>query len=412
MSRICTFVDCGTKCTSRSNFNYSTEKKALFCNKHKLDNMVNINAKKCIICNLKTPNFNNPEEKSGLYCINCKLDGMEDVHHQKCITCKDKRPTYNYTNETKPLYCINCKSEEMIDVANPKCIKCKDKRPTFNIVGEKKALYCINCKEENMIDVINKKCISCKKKQGVFNYKNEKKGLYCSNCKNEEMIDVQTKKCIICNEKRASYNYLKKKKKEYCVDCKQDSMISFERSMCKTPLCLMYISNSKKNDGYCIRCFSYLNPDNKLVKYFKTKERAVADFILEEFPNFSWNYDKKIPDGCSRRRPDFLLDLGNQVIIIEVDEFQHEDYSCENKRLMEISSDLNHRNLVMIRFNPDKYINKNNEKIKSCWKDGKILKNSYWNERLNNLKDTINYWLINETDKMIEIINLFYDNYS
>ncbi len=32
MSRICTFVDCGTKCTSRSNFNYPTKKKYYFVN--------------------------------------------------------------------------------------------------------------------------------------------------------------------------------------------------------------------------------------------------------------------------------------------------------------------------------------------------------------------------------------------
>ena len=33
------------------------------------------------------------------------------------------------------------------------------------------------------------------------------------------------------------------------------------------------------------------------------------------------------------------------------------DYSCEHKRLMELSQDLQHRSIVFIRFNPDAYVN-------------------------------------------------------
>jgi hypothetical protein len=51
-----------------------------------------------------------------------------------------------------------------------------------------------------------------------------------------------------------------------------------------------------------------------------------------------------------------VLDFGD-FILIEVDENQHIDYiSCENKRTMEISRDLGHRNIVFIRFNPDDYM--------------------------------------------------------
>jgi hypothetical protein len=66
-------------------------------------------------------------------------------------------------------------------------------------------------------------------------------------------------------------------------------------------------------------------------------------------------------------RPDLLLDFGDFILIIEVDENQHiDDISCENKRTMEISRDLGHRNIVFIRFNPDDYMI-GNEKITSCW---------------------------------------------
>lgn len=56
-------------------------------------------------------------------------------------------------------------------------------------------------------------------------------------------------------------------------------------------------------------------------------------------------------------------------IIIENDEFQHksEDYSCESKRVMELFQDLGNRPLVLIRFNPDSYINEDGEKVEGCF---------------------------------------------
>jgi len=116
-------------------------------------------------------------------------------------------------------------------------------------------------------------------------------------------------------------------------------------------------------------------PDKPVARNYKTKEQSVIDFIKHNFNNLTWICDKKIQNGCSKRIPDLLLDLGYQVLIIEIDENQHEDYdnSCENKRSMEISQDLNFRPIIFIRFNPDDYI-KNKTNISSCWKiNGKGL---------------------------------------
>ncbi len=62
-----------------------------------------------------------------------------------------------------------------------------------------------------------------------------------------------------------------------------------------------------------------------------------------------------------------FLDLGYQVVIVEIDENQNIDYdcSCENKSLMELSLDVNHRPIVFIRFNPDEYT-ENDVKTTSC----------------------------------------------
>ena len=113
-----------------------------------------------------------------------------------------------------------------------------------------------------------------------------------------------------------------------------------------------------------------------------------------------------------------LVDLGYQIIIIEIDENQHGNYdcSCENKRIMELSQDLQHRPVILIRFNPDKY-ETNGVKIDSCWGfDGrgicsiKKTKKLEWQERLDALSLQIEYWLKpeNKTDKTIETIHLFY----
>ena len=72
---------------------------------------------------------------------------------------------------------------------------------------------------------------------------------------------------------------------------------------------------------------------------------------------------------------------------------------------MEISQDLNFRPIVFIRFNPDDYIDKEGNKIKSCWKINKIKE---WDERINILTEQINYWVKNPTEKTVEIIELFY----
>jgi hypothetical protein len=62
---------------------------------------------------------------------------------------------------------------------------------------------------------------------------------------------------------------------------------------------------------------------------------------------------------------------------------------CENKRVMELFVDLQNKPLVMIRFNPDDYINDKGKKIKTCWsvaKNGLVVLNKNkiidWNNRL------------------------------
>jgi hypothetical protein len=253
----------------------------------------------------------------------------------------------------------------------------------------------------------------CKKRP--FFGKEGFKALYCGTHKLDGMVDVKNKKCIQegCNKQPA---FAKEGEKAiYCATHKLNGMVDVANKRCKTPLC--YTQVREKYDGYCLYCYMNLFPDKPVSRNYKTKEYAVVEHVKTQFPEYNWIADKIINGGCSKRRPDLLLDMGVQIIIIEVDENQHIDYdcSCENKRLMELSQDLGHRPIVFIRFNPDEYEN-DGKNISSCWGSDKkgicVVKKSKikeWLERLNKLEEQIKYWLLNTTNKTVEVIQLYYD---
>ena len=320
-------------------------------------------------------------------------------------------------------YCVEVTPNSEIDSVKKKkiCIHegCKT-RSNFNIPGKKNGLYCDKHKLNGMINVNSKKCIheGCKLIPH-YNIPGSKRGLYCVSHKSNDMINVIVKKCIYEGCKTSPvFNIPGKKNGLYCVTHKTSNMINVKDKTCKTYLCPVQVT--KKYDGYCLYCYMNTFPDKPISRNYKTKERSIVEFVQSLNPELSWKVDKRVEDGCSKRRPDLLLDLGYQVIIVEIDENQHANYdcSCENKRLMELSKDEQHRPIIFIRFNPDEYFDKNGKNITSCWgvnKKGinviKKIKIIEWGNRLKTLEQQINYWLNPEniTDKTIEIVQLFYD---
>ncbi len=410
-------------CMKHPSFNTSDKSTAIYCKKHKQDNMIDVRSKRCLSegC-MKHPSFNTPGESRPLYCGEHKQDNMVDVINKRCLSdgCM-KRPAYNAPGESRPLYCGEHKQDTMVDVINKRCLSdgCM-KRPTCNAPGESIPLYCKEHKQDTMINVTNKRCLSdgCTKHPN-FNTPGESRPLYCKEHKQDNMIDVKHKLCLSegCI-KQPSFNTPGESIPLYCKEHKQDHMVDVLNKRCRSPWCDIQVA-SKKYDGYCLFCFVHNFPDIPVSRNYKTKERLVVEHVLSTFPEFTWVVDKRIADGCSRRRPDLMLDLGYQVIIVEIDENQHANYdcSCENKRLMELSRDVGHRPLVFIRFNPDDYIDSTGNKVKSCWTTTKnglcaIKKKSAteWQERLLQLNQQIVYWSRREnmTNKTVEVVQLFY----
>lgn len=167
----------------------------------------------------------------------------------------------------------------------------------------------------------------------------------------------------------------------------------------------------------CLRCFIYTYPDQKVSKHYKIKEQHVADFIQQKYADYDMTFDKQIEGGCSRRRPDILMELGTHTIIVEVDENQHESYdtTCEIARINELFTDLADRPIVLMRFNPDAYKVgeiKHQSSFKVHGRTGvpMIRDTTEWNSRLNALDQVISRWTSEIPDELITIENLFFDS--
>ncbi len=267
-------------------------------------------------------------------------------------------------------------------------------------------------------NTIDKMCIEVNCKViPLFNEKGKKEGIYCNTHKKEKMIDVKDKTCIEKDCKIIpSFNVEGEKEANYCSVHKKDGMIDVKNKTCLTYLCGKQVTNKYK--GYCMTCFIHVFPDEPVFRNYKTKEKTVSLFVMETFWYYDWVIDKALSSGCSKRRPDLLLNLGFITLIIEVDEEQHTGYTveCENNRMTEIYDAIEGMPTVFFRFNPDGYIDEEGNKVSSCFTQNKlgvtvIEKENEWIERLSTLKNQIEFWSKeeNKTDRPIEIVKLFYD---
>ena len=183
--------------------------------------------------------------------------------------------------------------------------------------------------------------------------------------------------------------------------------------MCKTPLC--ETRGIKDYGMLCFRCCSITSPELLKRRECRTREQAIVDFLKETMSDLNWVTNKSF-GACSARRPDMIIDFITHVVIVEVDENQHASYdtTCENRRLMELSEDVAHRPMVVIRFNPDGFTTSSGVKVKSPWKMdatgiSTICNFVEWCLRCDALKGRMDFWKHNVSEKTVEIEYLFYN---
>jgi hypothetical protein len=376
------------------------------------------------------------------YCRDCKGSGI-CIHGKTKHYCKECESTLYCNHGKEKRYCKECDGSAYCEHGKVKYI-CKECKGVGICIHEKEKRYCKECSGSGLCEH-NLRKNYCKQCNGSAYCIHNRQKYQCRDC-NGKNICIHSKKknmCIecggtsLCKHNRDKYNCRECGYKYTCEHgnnkhrCKECGIIvgickhEKKKSRCKecggTELCKSswcLTMGNKKYLGYCLHCFIHIHPDLPVTRNYKTKEKATTDAIIEAFPDLTWIKDKKVEDGCSRRRPDLYADLGSHILIVEIDENQHMEYdcSCENKRLMEISKDFAHRPVVFIRFNPDDYIDTSGNKISSCWRIGndsiiRIQKNKQteWDIRLNTLREQIKYWIDNTTSKTLEVVQLFFD---
>ncbi len=329
---------------------------------------------------------------------NCKECGGGSIcEHEKIRSyCKECKGASICEHNKRRTECKECGGGSICEHKKIK-INCKECKGSQICIHEKQKNICKDCKGSSICEH-NKIKYRCKDCGGSQLCEHNIEKYRCKECKGASICEHNKNKlsCIICNPKKS------------CIECK--SIYSDKRSYCH-PLCQA--------------CFCNKYPDHEKSTLYKIKERYLRDELRLIFPDnkIDMIFDKIIDDGCSRRKPDILIDLLTYSIIIECDENQHKNYTCENKRTMELFQDLGNRPIIFIRFNPDSYISKNN-KVKGCFKPlisiEDIHKKKFydinkdeWNRRLVILEKVINEYISLDTfpSKEITEIKLFYDNY-
>ena len=337
----------------------------------------------------------------------CKECGGSSIcqHGRIKSRCKECGGSQICEHGREKSHCKECGGSQICEHGREKS-KCKECGGSSICEHGKQKVRCTQCGGSAICEHGRQKS-HCRECGGSQICKHDKPKSHCKECGGSQICEHGREKSR-CKECKGSQICKHGKQKSICKECGGSALC--KSSWCET-------TGSKKYNGYCLPCCIQVCPEIQVSRNYKTKERDVVDRITQIFTGITWVADKKVQDGCSLRRPDLLLDMGSHIIIVEIDENKHTNYdcSCEHKRLMQISQDLQHRPIVFIRFNPDAYTNQAGALIKSCWGLNKLgvmriikHKQKEWEERIGVLKQQIQYWIDNPIDKTIEIVELFY----
>ncbi len=334
--------------------------------------------KACSLCN-QTKDIS-LYHKGRNQCKECYKSKRKCIHGKTKAFCRECEGSAFCSHNNFKTICRECKGSQICihDKVKAKCKECGGSAICSH--GIQKA-FCRECEGSAFCihDKIKRDCRECKGSR------------FC-------IHDIRKTQCIICNPDCA------------CIECKH--VLIDKRTICY-PLCQA--------------CFCNKYPDHEKSTLYKIKERYLRDELRLRFPdkNINMIFDKPIDGGCSKKRPDVLIDLLLYSIIIECDEGQHKNYECENKRTMQLFEDLGERPLILIRFNPDSYMedigSSGKKKIEGCFKPLTKIEDIHkkkfyeinkkeWKRRIDILEEVIREKIREDIpEKEIEEIKLFYD---
>jgi very-short-patch-repair endonuclease len=278
---------------------------------------------------------------------------MVNIKSKRCIFLDCQTiAIYGYPNTKDPLYCLQHKEKSMVNIKCKKCIflDCQI-QPTYGLPGHPPTHCTIHKQVNEKANPMAKCQIPKCKNLALFGYTY---ATHCAEHKAEQEIDLIQKRCVSCS-----------------------------------------LLDIVDENGCCSTCDPSL-----FLRVRLAKQKRVRDFF--DYHHMSYiSYDRVIDQGvCGKERPDFIFDCQIHMIVVEVDENQHDGYiyECERRRMINIGSSLGMQ-VIFIRYNPDKY----HPSV------GKTENNQQ--KRMETLKHQIEYWQMTPlpTEGFCFVTYLYYD---
>jgi hypothetical protein len=354
---LCQHVDCYTT----ASFGDAVSKTLQYCAMHATKTCVNLVSKFCKYPECKTiAAYGKPGSKKLEFCSKHSPEEYVIIFGKTCEDSNcNKLPTFGMVGTKIPRFCKSHAPEGFVNVKDKKCkYDGCNTQPHYGMKDSKTAEYCSKHAPEGYVDIKHKRC-NYKDCQTRANYgkKGSKIAEFCKKHAPSSYVDICNKICKYDRCKiRANYG-LPGYSAEYCDSHKKPNMISNPSKVKDVDFkeCAYCCTKIHYSQQYCIGCNNYIK-DGKTVKR-KHKELEIK--ALLDTNEIKYTHDLIVKDGCSKKRPDFVIATGWGTIILEVDENQHnrKTYTCECEltRMKQIYFDCGVQNLLFIRYNPDKY---------------------------------------------------------
>ncbi len=428
-------------CATRPNFGLKSDMKAIFCAKHKdATKHIDVVNKTCQdpLCVI-SPSFGLKSDMKAIFCV-IHRDATKhvDVNH---ILCQDPlcitRPTFGLISDMKAIFCADHRDlSKHVNVKDKTCQNTLcNKIPSFGLKSDMKAIFCADHKDSKKhVDVRNKTCQdpSCDT-QASFGLKSDRKPLFCAKHKDAtKHVDVSHNICIEveCNV-RANFGQLFQNK-IHCAKHRKTNEYLDNKPKCTESKCKARPIYTNQNNNWPLRCETHQLKDDiniiekvcaschseSLIKEGNTlctgcmicpwierkprKENEVRDYLIAN--KISFVQDKRADKSCSQKRPDFVIDCGTHIIIVEVDENQHSSYpcQCEQGRMITIYNDYGGLPVTFIRYNPDDY--KDHQGKKQLGKNQE-------RKRLNRLLNAVKSLQMHPPNNVeLKVLYLYYNN--
>ena len=332
----------------------------------------------------------------------CKECGGKGVcPHQRiksnCVECHGGSICAHNKRRSR---CIKCKGGSICphQKLKSRCVECDGNQICIH---KRRKEICVDCEGSATCphELRRSRCIDCKGSEICPHSKNK---LTCVECHGKNICEHDTlrEQCIICHGSRICEH---DKRLSSCITCTPSSGCQH----CHT---VSIIGSNWK--PYCFRCYCVLNPDAIIPRKYKLKEHHIVDALKAHFKEqITMIFDKAIEGGCSKKRPDVSIDFGSHYIMIEIDENRHVNYSCEEKRMVELYEDVGFRKIIFLRFNPDGYKEGTHKYISpfKYTRSGILqLDEIEFNRRMEQLLLRVNIHRITEPLEQITIEYLFY----